>query len=67
MKKRRNIHRSEQDWQAIFDHFNKSGLTQDVFCQQNQLAAAGITLSRSLLTQLTAKAIALLKPVVDAQ
>ncbi len=35
--------------------------------QHQRLAAAGITLSRSLLTQLTAKAIALLKPVVDAQ
>ena len=35
--------------------------------QHQRLTEAGITLSRSLLTQLTAKAIALLKPIADAQ
>lgn len=35
--------------------------------QHQRLTEAGITLSRGLLTQLSAKAIALLKPIADAQ
>lgn len=35
--------------------------------QHQRLTAAGITLSRGVLTQLTAKAVALLKPIADAQ
>lgn len=35
--------------------------------QHQKLTAAGITVSRSLLTQLTSKAIALLKPIAEAQ
>lgn len=38
-----------------------------LYRQHQRLTAAGITLSRSVLTQLTAKAIALLKPIADAQ
>jgi transposase len=35
--------------------------------QHQRLTAAGITLSRSVLTQLCAKAVSLLKPIADAQ
>lgn len=38
-----------------------------LYRQHQRLTEAGITLSRSVLTQLTAKAIALLKPIADAQ
>lgn len=38
-----------------------------LYRQHQRLSEAGITLSRSLLTQLTTKAIALLRPIADAQ
>lgn len=38
MQQQRNIRRTGQDWQSIFNTFSDSGLTQEQFCRQYQLA-----------------------------
>jgi hypothetical protein len=38
MKKRTRICRSANDWQALLETYHQSGLTQEQFCKQHQLA-----------------------------
>jgi transposase-like protein len=38
MKKKRNIHRSAEEWQSILQTFHSSGLTQEEFCKTHHLA-----------------------------
>jgi transposase-like protein len=51
MTKKRNIHRSTEEWQSILQAYHHSGLTQDAFCKTHHLAPSTFAKWKGQLTE----------------